>query len=236
MVSEVVEELAAGQALSDFQSDEWDTNQSCCSCCFELVKSKQPMKQDMVLELAHKPLHWMRCRNRGKKISPKRTYHMHESRYLSRKQYCFEQHFSHDCQVPVSEAANTLLLCFCGITKCRLLLVQKRVNGLADVQKNLCLCSFCINLWSRQNTSDLIKIQRIISESKHWHQKMFQYKIKVVLFHVISIPMWRSSFHKPNYSLFPQIYVRSFCRLHRLEQSSWIKWGSLSSFSLGLMF
>lgn len=33
---------------------------------------------------------------------------MHESRYLSRKQYCFEQHFSHDCQVPVSEAENTV--------------------------------------------------------------------------------------------------------------------------------
>lgn len=54
------------------------------------------------------------------------------------------------------EAVHTPLLRFCW--KCCFFLFQKRVNWLADIQKNILCCAFCINLSRRQKATLLVKL------------------------------------------------------------------------------
>lgn len=136
---------------------------------YEMVKYKPELLFTRLLltheeQTTSKTIHGSPCRvstqttfYRGYRQNREEGFHLKEhttctnSRFLSRTQFCSEQHFNQHCQGHVR--LRTQLLPFQWKRKWCLFLSQKSVNCLADFQKNLLLCFFCIHLHSRQKNN-----------------------------------------------------------------------------------
>lgn len=148
----------------------WNAKQSCCHLAASNPWGANTREnKTQFLEWGQQTDLFLECTVRTE-ISSRVTHHMHTFQ-IPPKEAALLWPANHGCGVHVGKAVYTPytpLLHFWWKRKCCLFLFQKRVNCLADLLENILLCSFCINLWSRKKPV-LIKLQRIISESKHWH-------------------------------------------------------------------
>lgn len=112
-VSSVVEELTADQAtcLTSNQIYEMMKYKPGCAVHHAAFSpwgaNNQWNVQFLVWVSIEAASYWVCCLNRGEDFVQNNIPHAQISRYLPRKQYCFEEHFIHGCHVHTWSCAHT---------------------------------------------------------------------------------------------------------------------------------